>query len=1011
MKKFEKAVSLLVFTSVAFLGSCGRGGVTNRTSGKTSAKEETKEKFYVVYDGKTYTSGAALEVNKGAGIALLDAQTESGDAASFEFESDNPDIVSVDTYTGYLTPKAVGSANVTVKQTKFPDNKMTFAITVKDTALATKGQSYISASFDEKAKILGTLEKYAVDNYLTGITLFSNGSRIAYNDRYQPLPTEYVSGYGWGTTREGSFKEPLKNPEVEKPTYYNVGAASLPAHANAMNASGSDISTVYGYISNSFWETRLSLDKTKAEWYPKLANDERPIAIDDNGNVISSDKPEYNNNRRWRVHVKTGANTNGAFVYRTASTAKKNDVSISSFNNRQVVLEDYLTPLRLMLTNWNGQYRGAELTEGVSGFTGAKGYFNNTSTQPSEYALYNKTLWNQYMGDEKGFLCDASGKETSTRGNIITGKDEGGDYIEFNLLLPCSRFYAMYYLSSALYSPLPEDFITLWGPSDLGKSPDGYTPLDTMLSSGPYYIETWDTLGTKIDFKKNDEYFYKVDQDGAFKNNPRNVYNIDGISYRQIASTETKNNFLAGKTDSYAPTKDDLTKEFINMSGKGTNMSWTAYQTKGDSNFKLNVNSMTKQQWVERFGRNGSVEPQANDAIATNGDGTWSGIKTYMSNIHFLNFLSFALDRETICASRGMTPTQEYFSDNYQIDPEKGITYNSTEAHKAVLADRYNDTYGHNDDAAKAELRQVFNDVLPALEKTELKATSGNGEPGSATNPYIVPIDMFWMNTTDQEDYKDVFSNIENIFTQVASERAYRGRYQLQINMPTPSTDYNEVYKRMERGNYDIGFGAVSGNDLNPLNFIEVLKSDNSSGFTLNWGPDTSEVSDDIVYDGKKWSFDGLWYAANTGVVLNDKGTVARAINASATSSDRYGYKSIDKTARSITYTISFDDLIKGGAKVEDIEVTLSTASTTQVYALNHDGREGSIRLNLNENNQADITVDDRFNTVVTRNDKTGEATTDENRMVTLTVSFTLNIGGIDSEFSSSIKLRSYAGI
>lgn len=66
-------------------------------------------------------------------------------------------------------------------------------------------------------------------------------------------------------------------------------------------------------------------------------------------------------------------------------------------------------------------------------------------------------------------------------------------------------------------------------------------------------------------------------------------------------------------------------------------------------------------------------------------------------------------------------------------------------------------------------------------------------------------------------------------------------------------------------GQFDIGFGSVSGNTYNPLNFMEVLKSDNSAGFTLNWGVDTNSVDGTIIYDDKVWSYDALWTCADQG--------------------------------------------------------------------------------------------------------------------------------------------------
>ena len=72
-------------------------------------------------------------------------------------------------------------------------------------------------------------------------------------------------------------------------------------------------------------------------------------------------------------------------------------------------------------------------------------------------------------------------------------------------------------------------------------------------------------------------------------------------------------------------------------------------------------------------------------------------------------------------------------------------------------------------------------------------------------------------------------------------------------------------------GKFDIGFGSISGNSYDPLNFMEVLKSDNSSGYTLNWGCDTNVCDgSSIIYDGKSWSFDALWTAADQGAYVVD---------------------------------------------------------------------------------------------------------------------------------------------
>lgn len=137
----------------------------------------------------------------------------------------------------------------------------------------------------------------------------------------------------------------------------------------------------------------------------------------------------------------------------------------------------------------------------------------------------------------------------------------------------------------------------------------------------------------------------------------------------------------------------------------------------------------------------------------------------------------------------------------------------------------------------------------------------------------------------------------------------------------------------MKSGTYDMAFGAVSGNSLNPLNFAEVLKSDNSSGFTLNWGPDTSKVTNEIVYDGKVWSFDGLWQAADSAAILSEAGQVAKLENAS-TGGEKDGvkYDKVDANAKSATYTISVKQLVEGGIAVEKMKIYVVSAGKTDIY-------------------------------------------------------------------------------
>ena len=978
MKKSVRLISLFAIGCVGLLASCtNHSGITG--GGNGSDVVSGLRAFYVTYKGQDVNNGDTFNINVGEkNIRLACHANDNNEDITHlaTFTSSDDTVLSIS--NGLITPLKTGKADVTITNANETDFSCTVHFVVSESSIASGVQSYSTVDYDEKANILGALEKYAVDNYLTGITLFSNGGYVVYNDRYKPLPREYVSGYGWGTMKEGKLDSDLTNvPTKHNPSYYQIGTVSVAGHANAMDASGSDVSDIASYYTTAYYSTRLNASNNGYEWYPSLALDERPIAVDESGNQIQSDY-----NRRWRIHVRTG---DKAPVYRTASTAIMNGVNLSTFNRRAVTLEDYLTPFKIMLTSWNGQYRGSELTDGVSGFTGAASYFNATSTNPNDGTVVDEEAWDNLMGDENGQLPDGS------RGNIIVGTDEEGDYIEFNLLYPCTQFYAMYYLSSSLYSPLPIDFVQAVTPSNLGQFPTGYSPVDTFLYTGPYYVEQWQN-GQYIKLTRNDDFYEYKEGFTMSDGNHRDVYQIPGFEFQQYSQNALQNEFETGAIDSYAPTKDTLVTPYNTTTGTSTQgVKWTRYQTKGDSNFKLNVNSLTPEEWRRRFGTSGTV--YAHDSGETSRWVEQREDRAYLSDKNFLDFLSFALDRETICTSRGMTPTQNYFSDNYLIDPETGISYNSTDAHAAVLADRYNESYGYSPDAAKRALETAMEETIIPMGEDGLLVANGSGQGGTPTNPWLITIDMNWMNPTDEKDYGDVFDSIYRIFDELIDE-VYGGCYELDIKQIAGTSDFNAVYDLMKQGEFDLGFGAVSGNDLNPLNFFEVMKGDNSSGFTLNWGPDTSKIDseDPIIYDGKKWSFDGLWQAADSAALLNNDGTFAVASNVSTKGSGSIKYESIDPKSQSVTYRISFKQLVDAGAK--ELSLSISNGDATIAYT------NEQLEELWDSNYVASIVVDNTLNGT---------------RSVTLRVSFEITINGVDgpltTETSSTIGLLSYTGV
>ena len=126
---------------------------------------------------------------------------------------------------------------------------------------------------------------------------------------------------------------------------------------------------------------------------------------------------------------------------------------------------------------------------------------------------------------------------------------------------------------------------------------------------------------------------------------------------------------------------------------------------------------------------------------------------------------------------------------------------------------------------------------------------------------------------------------IKTAFDAAADSLGLPVRLNVIQNAPNDAMDVYEDH--LQVGQFDLGFGSISGNTLDPLNFMEVLKSSNSSGFTLNWGADTSVVAEDetaLTHDGYRWSFDTLWDAADAGVILDENGAPIDAVEVQVSS-------------------------------------------------------------------------------------------------------------------------------
>ena len=713
-----------------------------------------------------------------------------------EWLSSNPAVATVDE-NGKVTAVAEGNAVISVTAGG-AKAECDVVVAAADAKQAADGAfSYVYASGEDRQNILGALEKWAVENKLTGLTLYGDGGYVMYNTRIQKGTENYLPGYGFGILGEGSIKSDLEaetNPDWKR--YYHSYETSDPSSLNYMDDKGSVVGDLIGYVTSGYFDTKMNNQKTGYVWVNALSEsaNNRPIPMDLSESTGMA--------KTYRIPLKVG----DAMHYATLS---KNS-EIAKYNGREVALEDYLTPYKIYYTKAYGLARSAENLEGASSISGSKEYYNASADG------FNAKAW-EGIG-------------------IKVLEDAGKSYIEFKFNNACTPFYAMYYLTSGMFAPVPESFITLLGNGDFAKGVETWgknskdaslSPADTFLSTGPYVTERWDK-DDQIVFKKNELYEEDIDD---------MRYDIPGVHLNILPAAANDpeaafNEFIAGKIDASGIPSTKLA-EFKSDPRTTT--------TTDSSTYKLNMNTCTQEQWELLFGENGSI-------VKTPKSQYWK-CEPAMSNKDFLSGISFALNRKELAESLGRTPTGNFFGASYMQDPENGISYNSTQAHADAVKSLQEGTdgFGYNLQLAKAAFSRASEQLI----------ADGIYKAGDT-----IEIEIAWQTKSQESTtHNPIKSYIE---------AAFEGNpLKINVKFHAGAVWSDVYYKKMMVGQFDIGFGSVSGNTYNPLNFMEVLRSDNSAGFTLNWGVDTNSVDGTLVYNDLVWSYDALWKAADQGAIVS----------------------------------------------------------------------------------------------------------------------------------------------
>ena len=746
------------------------------------------------------TTGVYLVVgNADFGSQTVDAEAnvldyKDGDVDdTVTFVSSDPTIATVDA-NGTITAVSEGVTTV-IASAGEKTAEISVVVRPAGSALPADGaRSFVYEDGETKTEILGALEKYAVEQKLTGLTLYGDGGYVLYKPSVQKPVSTYIPGFGFGILSSGSINADLEGEsKAEWKRYYHSYETSDPGSLNYMDDKGSVVGDLIGYVADGYFATYLNDEGNGYDWVGSLSKVDRPIPVDENATTHLA--------TTFKFPVKVGSE----LKYSTLSD------KYSSYNNREVALKDYLTPYQIYYTQAYGLARSAENLDGSGSLRGAAALYSATENG------FNQEAWDAFPG--------------------VKAFEEGGQsYLQFTFNQPCNAFYAMYYLSSSMFAPVPEEFIREIGGGNLangvatwGKSDESgkLSPKDHWLSTGPYTVEAWDK-DQQIVFKRNPNW-----NDGEH-------YNIAGVHLNILAAASQDpeaalKEYEANRIHACGIPSTKL-KEYMD--------SPEATTTADSSTYKLNLNTCDEATWESLFGVNGTVTQTPKSQY-------WK-VEPAMHNKDFVDGLSFALNRKELAESLGRTATANYFGSAYMSDPESGIAYNATQQHKdavsSLIDEDVTDEYGYSLEAAKTSFKKAADQLI----------ADGVYKKGDT-----IEIEIAWQTTAQisnthdpiKKYYEDAFNTPDNPL-------------KLSVKSWVGAVWSDVYYVKMMTGQFDIGFGSISGNTYNPLNFLEVLKSDNSSGFTLNWGLDTNSVDGNLVYDDQVWSFDALWTAADQGAYI-----------------------------------------------------------------------------------------------------------------------------------------------
>jgi len=382
---------------------------------------------------------------------------------------------------------------------------------------------------------------------------------------------------------------------------------------------------------------------------------------------------------------------------------------------------------------------------------------------------------------------------------------------EFTFVNEMSEWNVRYFLSSFVITPINIELYESLQDGDFNSYGTNET---TIAYHGPFYVDYYENdkiLRCKENpiYHDPDEYFYTG-------------YTFSVIEDSAVIFQE----FLAGKLEvvSLPPDEYDTYKDNPGLK-----------QVPSSTTFRMMINGLgTEAEQRAKFP-----------------DSTWIP-EPILANEDFKMAMFFAIDRQKLTeeVQKTFITNMYYFCDVYVVDAEMGVPYRDTDQGLSVGNGLFPSTNGYNPTAARA----LYSLALDAL------VTAGDYTGGTAANPTIISLEYNYFSGSETQVavYECLKTTFEELF--VSTE------YYINIELLGFAKDFpSNYYDYMMVGEFDLSIGGISGSVLDAASFLDTYTSDNRSGFTLNWGIDTSQAEIEISYQGfegdwhyELWSFDAI---------------------------------------------------------------------------------------------------------------------------------------------------------